>query len=270
MFGIIYFKLLLLFLSFIGKSLTDQANIGFTIDTEGKRVITTQISGQTEFSAIAFTEIGTLIKYKSDTSIVSTKKFEVDDTNAYTKSFICQYATNKVVLTRDKKIFEITFNSNGEDSLTFKEEANQIITNLHCNNNKYIYTYLSSDSTSYNFKVSGSSLITSSSQALLSHFESGILAGFGKKITFQGQLANLLKESLLLTFNLLQLTLVVHWLLECLGCILQEFILPLRYFRRRYVKPFGQSSQSLFLFNRLQCDFCFELRRVFASSTHSS
>ena len=119
MFGIIYFKLLLLFLSFIGKSLTDQANIGFTIDTEGKRVITTQITGQTEFSAIAFTEIGTLIKYKSDTSIVSTKKFTDNDIiDITTSSFICQYATNKVVLTRDKKIFEITFNSNGEDSLT--------------------------------------------------------------------------------------------------------------------------------------------------------
>ena len=169
MFRIIYFKLFLLFLSFIGKSLTDQANIGFTIDTEGKKVITTQITGQTEFSAIAFTEIGTLIKYKSDTSIASTQKFTENGISGYTtSSFICQYTTNKVVLTRDKKIFEITFNSNGEDSLTFKEEANQIITNLHCNNNKYIYTYLSSDSTSYNFKVSGSSLVTVSSQALLS------------------------------------------------------------------------------------------------------
>ena len=158
----IYFKLILFF-CFIGKSLSAKANTGFTIDTEGKKVVTTQITGQNEFTAIAFTEIGSLIKYKSDTSIVSTKKFEDPDLNSYTKSFICQYSINKVVLTRDKKIFEITLNSDG-DTLEKKGEANRVITNLHCNFNKYIYTYLSSDSKSYNFKVSDKTLITTTSQ----------------------------------------------------------------------------------------------------------
>ena len=159
----IYFKLILFFFCFIGKSLSAKANKGFTIDTEGKKVVTTQITGQNEFTAIAFTEIGSLIKYKSDTSIVSTKKFEDPDLNSYTKSFICQYSINKVVLTRDKKIFEITLNSDG-DTLEKKGEANRVITNLHCNFNKYIYTYLSSDSKSYNFKVSDKTLITTTSQ----------------------------------------------------------------------------------------------------------
>ena len=162
-----YFKFILLFISFICKTFSNPANKGFTIDTEGKNVVTTKITDQGEFYAIAFTEIGTLIKYKSDTSIITTKQFtEFGTTSGYTKSFICQYSTNKVVLTRDKKIYEITLSSTGDDTLTqISPDSQEIISYLHCNynQNRYIYTYLRSDSKAYHFKVNDKSLVTSSS-----------------------------------------------------------------------------------------------------------
>ena len=162
-----YFKFILLFISFICKTFSNPTNKGFTIDTEGKNVVTTKITDQGEFYAIAFTEIGTLIKYKSDTSIITTKKFPEFGTNSgYTKSFICQYSTNKLVLTRDKKIYEITLSSTGDDTLTqISPDSQEIISYLHCNynQNKYIYTYLRSDSKAYHFKVNDKSLVTSSS-----------------------------------------------------------------------------------------------------------
>ena len=160
-----FFQFILIFITFICKSYSYQ---GYTIDTEGKNVITTNIKGQNGFNSIAITEIGTLIKYKSDSSILSTFKFSNSNilNQGYSKSFICQYKSNNVILTRDKIIFEITFGSNGEVTLSKVVEAPQNIQNLHCNYNanKYIYTYLTDNSKKYNFKASDKSLVTSSSQ----------------------------------------------------------------------------------------------------------
>ena len=138
---------------------------GFTIDTEGKNVSTAKISNQGECTSIAFTEKGTLIKYKSDSSIISTYEFpnkEILSTDIYYKSFMCQYSTNKVIVTRDKKIFEIEFASSGDDILKSIAEAPSDIISLHCNLNNYIYTYLSSNSKQYNFKISNKNLISKS------------------------------------------------------------------------------------------------------------
>ena len=138
---------------------------GFTIDTEGKNVSTAKISNQGECTSIAFTEKGTLIKYKSDSSIISTYEFpnkEILSTDIYYKSFMCQYSTNKVIVTRDKKIFEIEFASSGDDILKSIAEAPSDIISLHCNLNNYIYTYLSSNSKQYNFKISNKNVISKS------------------------------------------------------------------------------------------------------------
>ena len=138
---------------------------GFTIDTEGKNVSTAKISNQGECTSIAFTEKGTLIKYKSDSSIISTYEFpnkNILTTVNYYKSFMCQYSTNKVIVTRDKKIFEIEFASSGDDILKSIAEAPSDIISLHCNLNNYIYTYLSSNSKQYNFKISNKNVISKS------------------------------------------------------------------------------------------------------------
>ena len=111
-----HFNFIFLFISFFYKSFSIPIPTGFTIDIEGQNVVTTKIKDQSEFTSIALTEIGTLIKYKSDSSILSTQKLLGLDTG-YTKSFICQYQTNKVALTRDSKVYEITFNPNGIDYL---------------------------------------------------------------------------------------------------------------------------------------------------------
>ena len=153
-----HFNFIFLFISLFYKSFSIPIPTGFTIDIEGQNVVTTKITGQTEFYAIAITEIGTLIKYKSDSSILSIHKLP-DLNMVYTKSFICQYHNKKVVVTRDKKIFEITFDSEGEPSLETKQDSPSMITYLHCNkeNNKYIYTYLSTEYI-YNFKLSDNTI----------------------------------------------------------------------------------------------------------------
>ena len=127
---------------------------GFTIDSEGKNVITTKIINQ-EFTSIALTEKGTLIKYKSDSSILSTQKFTLNSLiSGYTKSFMCQYSDNRVILTRDYNLFEITFNSDGNSSINAKGgSSSENIIYLHCINQNYIYTYLSSDSLTYGFRT---------------------------------------------------------------------------------------------------------------------
>jgi len=135
---------------------------GFTIDTEGKNVVTTEITNQGDCKFIAFTEKGTLIKYALNSSIISAKDIsnnQLTTTTPYSKSFMCQYLINKIVVTRDKEIFEITLNSNGEDSLTKKDTTPENIISLHCNYNSgnYIYTYLSDDNKKYNFVVHDSS-----------------------------------------------------------------------------------------------------------------
>ena len=127
---------------------------GFTIDTEGKNIVTAKISNQGDCEFIAFTEKGTLIKYASNSSIISTQDLSSNSlTTGYSKSFMCQYLTNKIVVTRDKSIFEITLNSNGEDSLTKIKDISQNIIYLHCYSNKYIYTYLSNDNKKYYFVI---------------------------------------------------------------------------------------------------------------------
>ena len=158
-----HFNFIFLFISLFYKSFSIPIPTGFTIDIEGQNVVTTKITDQTEFYAIAITELGTLIKYKSDSSILSTQKLQ-DLSPGYTKSFICQYKTNKVALTRDNKVYEITFDSNGEASLTQKPDSSSIITYLHCNKNKnmYIYTYLSAEN-KYHFKLSDNTIFNSNS-----------------------------------------------------------------------------------------------------------
>ena len=131
---------------------------GFTIDTQGKNVSTAKITGQGDCTSIALTEEGTLIKYKSDSSIISTYKFSNSNVLAkdYSKSFMCQYSNNKVVLTRDKSIYEIEFKSNGVDTIIKIGDVSENIISLHCDKttNNYIYTYLSSNSQQYMFKLS--------------------------------------------------------------------------------------------------------------------
>ena len=130
---------------------------GFTIDTKGKQVVTTKIQGRADYTSIALTEIGTLIKYKSDSSIVSAEKFSNSNIlSDYTRSFMCQYSTNKVVFTRDKKIFEINLNSG---TLELKDTITEQIIFLQCdiNLNKYIVTYLTTDLKKYYFKINDNS-----------------------------------------------------------------------------------------------------------------
>ena len=150
---------------------------GFTIDTKGKQVVTTKIQGRADYTSIALTEIGTLIKYKSDSSIVSAEKFSNSNIlSDYTRSFMCQYSTNKVVFTRDKKIFEINLNS---DTLELKDTITEQIIFLQCdmNLNKYIVTYLSTDLKKYYFKINDNSngqnelsLVISSSSCFLLNY----------------------------------------------------------------------------------------------------
>ena len=160
-----YFTFIFLFICFISKSFCYK---GFTIDTQGKKVVTTKVTNQGDCSSVAFTEIGTLIKYKSDSSIISTKKLSNSNLGTeYTQSsFICQYTNNELVLTRDKKIFKITLNTNGGDSITYVgQESQGNIDYLHCNMNKYIYTYLTDASKKYNAKTSDNKSISGTLQS---------------------------------------------------------------------------------------------------------
>ena len=159
-----FFIIVLLLVSFICKSFCTK---GFTIETEGKNVVTTKITNQDKFSAIALTEAGTLFKYNSSSSIVSTTNFHTQLSTGYSSSsFICQYETNKVVLTRDKKIFEITLDSNEADTIIQKTpESPENIVYLHCNSNKYIYTYLTESSKKYNAKTSDNKIIIGTTQS---------------------------------------------------------------------------------------------------------
>ena len=130
----------------------------FTIDSEGKNIITTKVTNFGECTSIAITQKGSFIKYKSDSSIISSKKYSfLEETNNYEKSFLCQSSSNKIILTRDNKITEIILNSDGDpiDSPFFTFEENEQITFLYCNINlnKYIITYLTEGSTKYNFKT---------------------------------------------------------------------------------------------------------------------
>ena len=131
---------------------------GFTIEIQGKNILTAKITGQGDCTSIALTEEGTLIKYKSDSSIISTYKFSNSNVlvKGYSKSFMCQYSNNKVVLTRDKSIYEIEFKSNGVDTIIKIGDVSENIISLHCDKttNNYIYTYLSSNSQQYMFKLS--------------------------------------------------------------------------------------------------------------------
>ena len=45
----------------------------FTIDSEGKNIITTKVTNFGECTSIAITQKGSFIKYKSDSSIISSK-----------------------------------------------------------------------------------------------------------------------------------------------------------------------------------------------------
>ena len=160
-----YFTFIFLFICFISKSFCYK---GFTIDTQGKNVVTTKVTNQGDCSSVAFTEIGTLIKYKSDSSIISTKKLSNSNLGTeYTQSsFICQYTNNELVLTRDKKIFKITLNTNGGDSITYVgQESQGNIDYLHCNMNKYIYTYLTDASKKHNAKTSDNKSISGALQS---------------------------------------------------------------------------------------------------------
>ena len=124
----------------------------YSIDYRGKNIITIKLNPPIGIcSSIAITETGSYIRYKSDSSIISSKYFENlnwPSTTSYSKSFICQYDDKKIILTRgDKHIYKITL-SESEDIAIEKEEltsefySSVSIFSLQCNNeyHKYIIT----------------------------------------------------------------------------------------------------------------------------------
>ena len=130
----------------------------FTIDSNGGNIITTNIQNYEEFSSIAITNKGTFIKYKSDSSIISTEiKEDLAFIDSYIKAFMCQYSTNKVILIRDDEIKEIELDTNGNVNTVSNAITLQNIVSLQCNiqNSLFVITYLTGtdDQKNYNFKV---------------------------------------------------------------------------------------------------------------------
>ena len=124
----------------------------YSIDYRGKNIITIKLNPPIgNCSSIAIIEAGSYIRYKSDSSIISSKYFENlnwPSTISYSKSFISQYEDKKIILTRgDKHIYKITL-TESEDITTQKEEltsefySSVSIFSLQCNNeyHKYIIT----------------------------------------------------------------------------------------------------------------------------------
>ena len=132
----------------------------FTIHSEGKDVITSRVYNQGECSSIAITHMGAFIKYKSDSSIISSQvKDELKSTISNSKDFMCQYATNKVILIRNQMMTEITLDGNGNFLSKSEVSNSNLIISLQCNLNLgyYVITYLTDDDKKYNFKIYPSS-----------------------------------------------------------------------------------------------------------------
>ena len=120
----------------------------FTIDSQGGNIITIKLKEILgECSSIAITDKGTLIRYKSDSSIIS---FEEGDNNILSspnaKFFICQYAQNEIILIKGLTISKITLTNNEEFNIANLGEISGQIFSLQCNfEQKYIITYKNED-----------------------------------------------------------------------------------------------------------------------------
>ena len=125
----------------------------FNIDSQGGNVIAMKLNApKGDCSSIAITDIGTFIKYKSDSSIISVSKNfpNLNGPNSpYKKSFICQYNDNNIILTRDNNVYRIALNGTGDiiscspsviDGISPSTDS---IFSLQCNSyaEKYIITY---------------------------------------------------------------------------------------------------------------------------------
>ena len=148
----------------------------FTIHSEGKDVITSRVYNQGECSSIAITHMGAFIKYKSDSSIISSQikdELKLESTISNSKDFMCQYATNKVILIRNEKMTEITLDGNGSFSSKSEVTNSNSIISLQCNLNLgyYVITYLTDYDKKYNFKIYPSSF------SLKKDYSSGIISG---------------------------------------------------------------------------------------------
>ena len=132
----------------------------FTIESEGKNIVTTKVSNKGDCSSIAITQTGVFIQYRSDSSIISSNKVDPLSTTKDSKYFMCQFSNDEVILVRDTEMIEIKLDENGkyESSLEKKEiENTEKIIYLQCNLGKYIITYLNDDKNKYYFDVYSSS-----------------------------------------------------------------------------------------------------------------
>ena len=133
----------------------------YSIDFRGKNIITIKLNSNIgDCSSIAITEKGSYIRYKSDSSIISSKSFDNlywPSTISYSKSFICQYENEKIIMTRgDKDIYEITLTNSEDITIVKKELTSELysstsIFSLQCNieKNKYIITAKTESSSYY-------------------------------------------------------------------------------------------------------------------------
>lgn len=120
----------------------------FSIDSQGGNVITIKLKYKLgDCSSIAITDKGTFIRYKSDSSIISAKKYEQLQSTSNKKPFICQYDRKKIILIREEEhILKITLNENENDDITIENKGSisYKLFSLQCKyeQNKYIITYL--------------------------------------------------------------------------------------------------------------------------------
>ena len=116
----------------------------FTIDSQGGNIITIKLKVNLgECSSIAITDKGTLIRYRSDSSIIS---FKEGNNNALSspnaKFFICQITSYEIILIKGQTISKITLTDNDEFSSENLGEISGQIFSLQCNfEQKYIITY---------------------------------------------------------------------------------------------------------------------------------
>ena len=131
----------------------------FSIDSQGGNIITIKLKQKKgECSSIAITEKGTFIKYASNSSIISVSEVVpnlVWTSPSYTKSFICQYDDNNIILTRDNNAYKITLN---EDDISCSQISISTISpisliSLQCNYDIHNYIVSYSDESRSNFYI---------------------------------------------------------------------------------------------------------------------
>ena len=133
----------------------------FTIHSEGKNIITSKVSNQGECKSIAITQGGSFIKYKSDSSIISSEIIEILTTTEETNYFMCQFSDNHIILIRNKEMTKIELDGNGNIINPIqKTSMSDPIISLQCNLGYYIITYLTNANKTYNFKIYSSTSIS--------------------------------------------------------------------------------------------------------------